>query len=251
MSIPIRHGFSPNFASQPSCTSVLVISSISWALFVVALDCLVWIATINLFTKHIAFPTSFMSPVVGSPAPNSRTTRENMAQTRAAAESIIWTETEVEYLKALLAWDPTRGEPKKRSRPREKKPVKTEFRVLVVGGKGVGKTSIMQRVCIEVRSLMSSESFDLVILKYTTLFVAEIESIFPVLENVLTLSYLASSSAKTPSHQYKTHPMSVEVATSSKSTRRPTVLTRWKWLPSIYHRTPSSPRRLPSRKPQC
>lgn len=62
--------------------------------------------------------------------------------------SIIWTEEEAKYLKTLLEWDPTNVDTKNIEKLDENKPVKNELRVLVVGGKGTGKTSMLQKVSL-------------------------------------------------------------------------------------------------------
>lgn len=64
---------------------------------------------------------------------------------------MVWSEEETKYLKALLTFDPSRNEEaqkknkKKTTAVEEKQPV-GEFRILVVGAKGCGKTSIVTKV---------------------------------------------------------------------------------------------------------
>lgn len=67
--------------------------------------------------------------------------------------SIVWSEEESNYLRALLAWEEpipdsvlNRRLGEARSKPAERKRPVDEFRVLVVGAKGTGKTSILTRV---------------------------------------------------------------------------------------------------------
>ncbi len=61
--------------------------------------------------------------------------------------SMHWSDEESRYLQALLTWQGDGSEKEKLARSAVE-PLKTvgEFRVLVVGAKGVGKTSILTRV---------------------------------------------------------------------------------------------------------
>jgi SpoVK/Ycf46/Vps4 family AAA+-type ATPase len=74
-----------------------------------------------------------------------------------ALDSIVWTEEETHYLRAVMSWESMRPEDidKRRrrkeihrvmSRPAVPKPPVGEFRILVIGAKGTGKTSILTRV---------------------------------------------------------------------------------------------------------
>ncbi|KAI0019225.1 P-loop containing nucleoside triphosphate hydrolase protein [Xylariomycetidae sp. FL0641] len=62
--------------------------------------------------------------------------------------STIWTEEEARYYRALLSWEPRKSEDvlKKPCFP-DRKPAAGEFRFLVVGAKGCGKTSFISRIC--------------------------------------------------------------------------------------------------------
>ncbi|KAK3945916.1 P-loop containing nucleoside triphosphate hydrolase protein [Diplogelasinospora grovesii] len=73
--------------------------------------------------------------------------------------SFVWTDEEAKYLKAVLKWQDPAGDDKRRSRlsqfPKptpaptaditQEKAIVGEFRILVIGAKGVGKTSILTR----------------------------------------------------------------------------------------------------------
>jgi len=73
-------------------------------------------------------------------------------------ESIVWTDEEAHYLRAVMSWESMRvgeGQRRKKVNVAAAKPVKPpvgEFRILVIGAKGVGKTSILTRVCLSPRS---------------------------------------------------------------------------------------------------
>ncbi len=59
--------------------------------------------------------------------------------------SIVWTEEEAQYLRALLAWRPSKAEGEVHPTPEAEAPV-GQFRFLIIGGGGCGKTSILSRV---------------------------------------------------------------------------------------------------------
>lgn len=64
--------------------------------------------------------------------------------------SMIFSDSEAKYLRAVLKWQEKSPEDNRASwmlglRAPEKKPV-GEFRILVIGDKGVGKTSILKKV---------------------------------------------------------------------------------------------------------
>jgi hypothetical protein len=77
--------------------------------------------------------------------------------TPANPESVVWNEEETRFLRAVMSSEFLRtGEnkqktqaspPRTKARENEKPPV-GEFRVLVIGAKGVGKTSILTRVSL-------------------------------------------------------------------------------------------------------
>jgi GTPase SAR1 family protein len=64
-----------------------------------------------------------------------------------SSNSMVWSDEEAKYLRALLTFDPNKNEEAKRKSivKEEKQPV-GEFRILVVGAKGCGKTSIVTKV---------------------------------------------------------------------------------------------------------
>lgn len=64
--------------------------------------------------------------------------------------SMIFSDDKVKYLRAVLKWQEKNTDDNRASwmlglRSPEKKPV-AEFRILVIGSKGVGKTSILKKV---------------------------------------------------------------------------------------------------------
>ncbi len=63
--------------------------------------------------------------------------------------SFVWTDEEASYLQAVLRWQDTSPEEEKRKLAADaerRKRTAGEFRILVVGAKGSGKTSILTRV---------------------------------------------------------------------------------------------------------
>lgn len=60
--------------------------------------------------------------------------------------SIVWTEEEARYLRALLAWRPSKAETEKYATAEKTKAPVGEFRFLVIGAERCGKTSILTRV---------------------------------------------------------------------------------------------------------
>jgi GTPase SAR1 family protein len=61
--------------------------------------------------------------------------------------SIVWSEEETRYLKALLTFNPgTEEEAKRKKVVEEQQQPVGEFRVLFIGAKGCGKTSILTKV---------------------------------------------------------------------------------------------------------
>jgi len=76
---------------------------------------------------------------------------------RTMVNSFVWTAEEAKYLKAVLQWQdaPPNPEEERRMRvaaaeeaERSRQQVAGDFRVLVIGARGTGKTSILTRVCI-------------------------------------------------------------------------------------------------------
>lgn len=70
--------------------------------------------------------------------------------------SLVWSADEAKYLQAIFRWQETtepseeerrRRHEEERRRLEEQKPA-GEFRVLVIGGKGTGKTAVLTRVSI-------------------------------------------------------------------------------------------------------
>ena len=58
---------------------------------------------------------------------------------------MVWTDEEAQYLRALLAWRPSKADGEKYAAMDTRKPA-GEFRFLVIGARGCGKTSILTRV---------------------------------------------------------------------------------------------------------
>ncbi|KAK3897841.1 hypothetical protein C8A05DRAFT_38585, partial [Staphylotrichum tortipilum] len=68
--------------------------------------------------------------------------------------SLVWTPEEAKYLKAIFRWQETPGlddekrrrqaEDTRRRHEEQQKPA-GEFRILVIGGRGTGKTAILTR----------------------------------------------------------------------------------------------------------
>jgi hypothetical protein len=80
-----------------------------------------------------------------------------MAATTDNPESIVWTDEETDYLNAVMTWgsNPNDADRRRRRVRRDAgvkqqlanpKPPVGEFRILVIGAKGTGKTSILTRV---------------------------------------------------------------------------------------------------------
>ncbi|KAI0601671.1 P-loop containing nucleoside triphosphate hydrolase protein [Biscogniauxia sp. FL1348] len=61
--------------------------------------------------------------------------------------SVAWSEEETRYFRALLSWDPSKAidDSTRTSHPLYEKPPVGEFRILIVGAKGCGKTSLLTR----------------------------------------------------------------------------------------------------------
>lgn len=78
-----------------------------------------------------------------------------------ASNSIVWSEEEARYLKALLSFDSvTNGtgptKPKVAKEEEKRPPPIAEFKILVVGAKGCGKTSILEQVGLRIRIIPDS-----------------------------------------------------------------------------------------------
>ncbi|KAI3322447.1 P-loop containing nucleoside triphosphate hydrolase protein [Xylariaceae sp. AK1471] len=61
--------------------------------------------------------------------------------------SMILSEDETRYFRALLAWEPTHAEDAAKMKPVPERPLAGEFRILILGSKGCGKTAILTRFC--------------------------------------------------------------------------------------------------------
>lgn len=61
---------------------------------------------------------------------------------------MILSQEEKRYYRALLAWKPSDAEESTKQKVAPERPVAGQFRVLVIGSKGCGKTSILTRVGI-------------------------------------------------------------------------------------------------------
>jgi hypothetical protein len=60
--------------------------------------------------------------------------------------SMILTEEETRYFRALLAWEPSHVDGVVKRKPLPERSVAGEFRILLLGSKGCGKTGILTRV---------------------------------------------------------------------------------------------------------
>jgi polynucleotide 5'-kinase involved in rRNA processing len=75
-----------------------------------------------------------------------------MTTTPGNADSIVWTEEESSYLRAVMSWESMKPEDIQRRKTllmkaeKNAKPPVGEFRILVIGAKDTGKTSILTRV---------------------------------------------------------------------------------------------------------
>ncbi|KAJ8111368.1 hypothetical protein ONZ43_g5639 [Nemania bipapillata] len=61
--------------------------------------------------------------------------------------SMILSEEEKRYFRALLAWKPSDAEGLTKKRAAPERPLAGHFRVLILGSKGCGKTAILTRLC--------------------------------------------------------------------------------------------------------
>ncbi|KAI0100163.1 P-loop containing nucleoside triphosphate hydrolase protein [Nemania sp. FL0031] len=61
--------------------------------------------------------------------------------------SMILSEEEKRYFRALLAWQPSDADGVTKKRPAPERPLAGHFRVLILGPKGCGKTAILTRLC--------------------------------------------------------------------------------------------------------
>ncbi|GAW17005.1 hypothetical protein ANO14919_064540 [Xylariales sp. No.14919] len=70
-----------------------------------------------------------------------------MSDTDEERESMIMSEEERRYFRALLAWEPSNAQSIMRKRSAHERPSVGRFRVLILGSKGCGKTAILTRFC--------------------------------------------------------------------------------------------------------
>ncbi|KAI0479651.1 P-loop containing nucleoside triphosphate hydrolase protein [Xylaria cf. heliscus] len=63
------------------------------------------------------------------------------------SESMILSQEEKRYYRALLAWEPSDAEEHPKQKTGPKQPAAGQFRVLILGSKGCGKTAILTRFC--------------------------------------------------------------------------------------------------------
>ncbi|GAP83152.1 putative ras-like protein 3 [Rosellinia necatrix] len=61
--------------------------------------------------------------------------------------SMVLSEEEKRYFRALLAWEPGEPEELARKKAASQRPLAGQFRVLILGSKGCGKTAILTRFC--------------------------------------------------------------------------------------------------------
>ncbi|KAI8953474.1 P-loop containing nucleoside triphosphate hydrolase protein [Xylaria longipes] len=62
-------------------------------------------------------------------------------------ESMILSDEEKRYYRALLAWEPSDAEAHTKQKVAPERPVAGQFRVLILGSKGCGKTAVLTRFC--------------------------------------------------------------------------------------------------------
>ncbi|KAI0456920.1 P-loop containing nucleoside triphosphate hydrolase protein [Xylaria acuta] len=70
-----------------------------------------------------------------------------MSGTDEKLESMILSEEEKRYYRALLAWKPSDAEAHTKQKVTPERPLAGQFRVLILGSKGCGKTAILTRFC--------------------------------------------------------------------------------------------------------
>ncbi|TGJ88668.1 hypothetical protein E0Z10_g57 [Xylaria hypoxylon] len=70
-----------------------------------------------------------------------------MSDTDEERDSMILSDEEKQYFRALLAWEPSNALTIMRKRSAPERPLAGRFRVLVLGSKGCGKTAILTRFC--------------------------------------------------------------------------------------------------------
>lgn len=78
--------------------------------------------------------------------------------------SMVWTSDEARYLKAIFSWQDRFDDEQdggNRVQTAAARSCIGDFRVLLIGAKGVGKTALLTRVCITQSALCSSTRFSL------------------------------------------------------------------------------------------
>jgi hypothetical protein len=108
------------------------------------------------FSRHAILATRDPTQVLTDHKKSQLCNNRAMRNPSRMVNSFVWSAEEAKYLKAIFRWQETapssdeerrrrQAEEDERRRQEEQKPV-GEFRVLVIGGRGTGKTAILTRV---------------------------------------------------------------------------------------------------------